>query len=1104
MSRRFQPSAFAVVLLLSLMGSLHAQLITYTWIGRNDDYYYDFLSPNNWANGAVPPVEDVVNSRLVFGPSSSGAFIGYYELYANQLKIEGITRSLELHGSYDTTHLGSGGIVYAPTGNVPSYLMDAVQLHASQTWNIQGGTFVVEGTISDWRFNGENYSNGAYALTKTGAGTLVLDTSYSNWTGGLTLNQGRLVVTGYAAYAGGLGEGPLTLNGGTLVGTDPYYYSYDPDQIQIDNDIVINGTLTTENKEELRLGYHGEGNSEITLATDVTIRSVGEPLFLSGAIGESGGARKLTIDSDGAVIIDGPTAWTGGTDVTKGVLIFDSPMYGTTLPATGAIKVGSLGYAGITSNTEVAAFFGKLDPTSTGSIGFDSDPNASFATTFSTPINLAGLNGTVRIGSATAAVLDAAATITPFGNTYRFGGGGGFLEVQSALTDAAGPVVRNVVLDSPAQLPLSVRFSSAGNTFTGGVSATHSAALFTADALPGTGALTLGDGGYIGLFESANPAQDFINRFATTTDRGMIGFDATSEHVTISSPLNLSGFTDASPGIYLGTHTRAHLDGPITPQGSIYRFGAYKGGELTVNTTLTGTGNSVHIGDPTSLGTMGDITKEEYSRVVLKGNNTYGGTTTLYAGELVIGQSNGTPGTDPTTALGTGALIVQPHQLTLPAGDDDVRPQITGYSNLIIPNALQLNADVNIAGYETALTFTGNLTGTGEIYTEGALALTLAGNNTGFSGGIYLSDYTILTLANNTAAGTGPIGFGYSNDLEIIFETAAPVLGGLYSNGEDYEYESSDYAALLATQADTVLTINQVNNGSFNGEFRSDAPADSLRLVKEGAGTLHLLDGGLFVHNGVNVTTPVGEMEVSLQVNNGTVVINDDFYIEDSTPAIWVNGGTLAVSDGGYVGNPLVITSGKLAGSGYFNTATIGTSTTLSPGLPGNPIGRLNFSDLTLAAGGTLEWNVHTADPLAQDYDLVTISNPSTLHITAGTTADDPLTTNVNEDNRFTLKLVSLQANGTAGILTGLSGNRSYTWTLFDATSSSIVGFDPSKFIIDASLFFTDLPIHTLVLQQNGNLLQLTFQPVPEPSTYALLALGLGFIGLTVWRKRRA
>ena len=74
-------------------------------------------------------------------------------------------------------------------------------------------------------------------------------------------------------------------------------------------------------------------------------------------------------------------------------------------------------------------------------------------------------------------------------------------------------------------------------------------------------------------------------------------------------------------------------------------------------------------------------------------------------------------------------------------------------------------------------------------------------------------------------------------------------------------------------------------------------------------------------------------------------------------------------------------------------------------------------------------------------------------------------------------------------------------------------GFDPAKFSIDASGFANSLAFDergngffSLSLYSSSeynNQVLLNFTPVPEPSTYALLALGLGLIGWSVWRRRQ-
>ena len=77
----------------------------------------------------------------------------------------------------------------------------------------------------------------------------------------------------------------------------------------------------------------------------------------------------------------------------------------------------------------------------------------------------------------------------------------------------------------------------------------------------------------------------------------------------------------------------------------------------------------------------------------------------------------------------------------------------------------------------------------------------------------------------------------------------------------------------------------------------------------------------------------------------------------------------------------------------------------------------------------------------------------------------------------------------------------SYTWTI--ATAANGITGDVSNITIDRSAF-SNATDGTFSLSISGNNLDLSFTPVPEPSTYALLALGLGVIGLAVRRRHRA
>lgn len=1110
---------------------------TYIWTGAaktgsDGSYQAEIANAANWQGGVAPGSSS--SNFLVIGPAAG---IGTYDWL--DLKVPSANPVFEVAGfsflagrpgiylhSLGNLTLGLGADGLSLAGETDDLLSVSSDItlrldQVSTPWATEG-TLTLYGPIT------EKVSSAK--IVKTGSGELVLHDGSSNFSGGLELLAGTLTLSasstasGSTVTSGPVGTGTLKLAGGTALKTSS------SGDVTLHNPVALGDLVTLGTPwHEVDLTLAGR----ITpLQSTTTIRLADEStVFLTGALGTSdSGSNHFTFTDDDygsptlqdgngnafpVAVLSGQNTHTGNLTAYGVGVIF---LANQAIPGAGTVGASSGGYIGVGESGGMESVLAKIASRTAfnGTLGFDTDPDlSSVPTTFADTVDLTDFtadNDSVNpqrfwgLGSLTTAKLTGAIT-PPTGGNYVFGGGDGTLYVVSNLTAATGVRVRSSSSDEPLTVWL-----QGTNTFTDKLLSDHSiVVLDSASALPATvggntskGFFQLDSNAYVGYTEATGwtPAE-FVARFVPTSDHStsILGFDSAHQSAsytaftgrTIADAIDLSSLTD----IFIGTSTHVHLTSDsIKAPGAQKRLSltGVDGGWLTIDGQL-------QTGQVTSL-LIGHDANDTLAHGIVELTNAasnYTGGTTLQAGYLVLGASSTTVSNTVTSGpLGTGPLTIDgvsyqntPVIAASSSGLTLNNPVALHYSGVrfgIYPGTNDDKPDHALDAYKThGLALAGAISGDYSVVSfAGPATFTLSADNSGLThsqwnigAGNALSQ-TLVIAAHDQALGAASSDVFLAPGADLRFTTSAPVVGSL-SGGDISSHDTNNHSYIQLADA-SALTIQQNENGALYASFigtgafdlsaAATAPSSSAGLVKTGSGALKLY--------GTNALTG------GLTIQQGTVHFGTQGSLAVGT--ITLNGGSLSLAEDVILSNALSFgaNGGTIGGNGtYASALAIGANVTLAPG---ESPGTTTFTNgLTFASDGTYVFQVQSGPGGAYLTDLAAING--TLAITA--TAGDP----------FVLRLESLNASGAAGALASWDNSLNHSWTLASATA--IAGYAPEKFTLDVSTFASPLGGGSFALLQSGNNLVLNFTPVPEPSTYALLALGLGFVAWQVRRRSR-
>jgi fibronectin-binding autotransporter adhesin len=830
--------------------------------------------------------------------------------------------------------LGGGTMQWA-SGTSTDISARTVTINTTTSLDTNGNTVTLANAIGN---------SGAGGLTKTGAGTLILQGT-NTWAGTTTVNNGVLQFDNVGAIAGS-GANVSVASGGTAT------TNYAMDQAFLGRIVagsagVIGlkadtGALSFSALTAARLGAIGSVTYTGALTPNGTTYRLGGgggTLTVSSALGDNGGPTSLDMGlggtASGTVILAGANNYTGTTAVNGGILQFANSgaitglgANSVTANAAGAVAFDFTGVQAVINTGVAAASAGTIAVTAT-SAGENVD--------FNTP----GLTNAF-LGAAGGAVTYTG-TFTPNGTTYKLGGGGGTLNYGAAI-----PAGNSVVIGGGAGG--TVVLSNAANGFDGGLTLNGSTLQFSALGNLGSAANAITFAGGTLQWGSSNTSDPSSGGRVISINAGGATLDTNGNNVIIGSAIGNSGagtFTKVGAGtltlsvdntftgatsIKGGTVAISTANGLGTGAAAITvsAGGALKiDGTTAVSMTKPLTLNGTGVANGGALVTSGTV---GFAGVTTIGSatliNALSGTTTFATGAFNGGANAITitgPGTVSVTSTmtHTGPLTVDAGNFDLTNSNDTILGPITVKNGGVLSFANQLDIS-NSTGSGGQITLDGGTLWSkggpgGGTFSPGSRDIVLAAGG----GTLRWDDTTasLIIIQTTPLPGTGIIGTGgltKEGTGVIALATAATYTGPTIVNNGTFRVRTTSNRFPIAT----ALTVNSPGIFDLNGVAQQVGSASGAGSITLGSATLTIsLTTGTTDFTGViSGTGGVTKAGASTQTLSG---------LNSYAGVTSINGGILAIntivplgSANSSLGNPSTVANGTI---GIGNTTTAGT-----------------------------------------------------------------------------------------------------------------------------------------------------------------------------------